>query len=196
MGQQFKQWTDNELAVQLRSDNEEVFSFIFHQFYKELCRYALQMIRIEESAEEVVQETFVKIWEKRKELHITTSFKAYLYTAVRNRSINYLKSKFAQTKQTDIDSVVHPHHSDVETTLEGKELQEILNQAISLLPEKCRIIFNLSRQTGLSYAEIAEQLNISIKTVENQMGIALKKLREYLHKYWEVLMVLCVCLWM
>jgi RNA polymerase sigma-70 factor, ECF subfamily len=117
-----------------------------------------------------------------------------LYFLIRAK-INYLKSKFAQTKQTDIDSV-HPHHSDVETTLEGKELQEILNQAITQLPEKCRIIFNLSRQMGLSYAEIAEQLNISIKTVENQMGIALKKLREYLHKYWEVLMVLCVCLWM
>ncbi len=140
-----------------------------------------------------VEGMFTQIWEKRQELFITASPKSYLYAAVKNASLNYLKSQFvrhpllSQEKENQAPLVTSP---DEQFTYQ--ELEIIIGQGIDSLPEKCRIIFILSRHAGLTYDEIATQLGISPKTVKAQMGIALYKLRLYVDRYWDKLLVILI----
>ncbi len=159
------------------------FKTIYEELYVDLCRFCLQYLRDEEIAKEIVQDQFVYLWEKRDEISIHTSIKSYLYKAVRNKSINYLKSKYAnidfeeETAVFNIADFNTPEHE-----IEKKELEHIINDAINNLPDKCFHIFSLSRYSPLSNKEIAEQLNITEKTVENQISIALKKIKSHLDK--------------
>lgn len=166
-------------------DNLHSFEDLFRQNYADLCRYALKLTRNEQVAEEVVQEVFISFWERRHSIAITHSVKSYLLSSVRNRSINYLKLQLPKdNRKEDIDD----HHiiltaSGGASGMEYDELYQQVQQAIDQLPEKCKAIFILSREEGLTYKEIAEQLSLSLKTVENQMGIALKKMRAALKPY-------------
>ena len=125
----------------------------------------------------------MNFWQKRKTLSILGKVKAYLLVAVKNRCLNYLKSKFARqefVEATDYNLEVVYREEAVD---EANELKAAIDQAIAALPEKCRHIFLLSRRAGMSYQEIAEELAISKKTVEVQMGIALKRLRAWVDNY-------------
>ena len=157
------------------------FKMLFDEHYVALYRYCMKFIRKPEIAEEIVQDVFVYIWDKRDEIKVQTSYKAYLYKAIKYRAIDYLKSKFAR-----IDFSASPENLDLHSfqdpasTLEGKELQQIIDKAVADLPEKCHAIFSLSRYSDYTNKQIAEELNISEKTVENQITIALKKLKHYI----------------
>ena len=169
----------------------ESYEVLFHKYYAELCRFALKYLRSEEVSEEIVQETFISLWEKRLELSIHSSVKSYLYTIVKNNALNYLNSQFArQDFQRDFFENSEMSINNTQESLVFDELQLIVQRAIDKLPKKCGTIYSMSRNTGLSYQEIANELGISVKTVEAQMGIALKKLREYLSIHWEVLSLL------
>lgn len=149
-----------------------------------LLAYGCTMLRDEDAAEELVQNMFMKIWEKRELLKPETSVKAYLYKCVHNEALNYIKHQSIKTKYQNyatysINSKSEPASSRVELS----ELELKLRQALNELPEQCRTIFQLSRYEELKYREIAEQLGLSIKTVENQMGKALKLLRIKLADY-------------
>jgi RNA polymerase sigma-70 factor (ECF subfamily) len=184
MVNQYKDCSETELLQLLAAGNKAVFEFIFLKFNADLYRFAFRYTKNKEVAEELVQDVFVYVWNKRAGLQISTSFKSYLFAAVKNRSLNYLKSQFARLHFEDIDTEsTHIYYNNTEEALAASELDKFIVQAVGRLPEKCRIIFNLSRQGGLSYKEIAEQLEISPKTVETQMGIALKKLRSSLQVY-------------
>lgn len=143
------------------------------------------------TAEEMVQETFLNIWEKRNTLQIHTSAYGYLAKAVRNRAINFLKSSYNRVHELgDLPESAQPLVHTTEDTLNAWELEQLLAQAIQQLPQNCRVIFNLSRQAGLTYEEIANELGVSKETVKSQMKIALKKLRDFLKDHWSQIPVL------
>jgi len=175
---------EQELVTQINKGSIKAFEIIFRTYYVELSRFAVKYVGSTEQAEEIVQELFLTIWENRQKLSISSSLKSYLYTSVKNRSLNYLKSAAVKYTQREEELSVHNHpvSLDVEEYIYHQETQEAIQQAIQALPEKCKMIFTLSRQAGLSYKEIAEHLHLSIKTIEAQMGIALKRIRGELSK--------------
>lgn len=139
----------------------------------------------EDDAREVVQKVFISLWEKRGEIDLSTSLKSYLFTSVHNRSLNVIRDrkKFSSEEVPELAG-----EWDVSAQIESMELEEKINEALESLPEKCRQIFELNRFDGLKYSEIATQLGLSIKTVENQISKALRILREKLMKYMTLLL--------
>jgi RNA polymerase sigma-70 factor (family 1) len=160
---------------------EEAFKALFHQEYSGLCRYAVSYLKDSYLAEDVVQETFIKIWEKKQEMIASADLRFYLVTAVRNNCINVLRKQKAQP----LTLTEHTHEPEPEiqlTAMQHKELADErarkISQALELLPPKCREVFLLVKMQGMSYKQVADLMDISQKTVENQMGKALKTLRE------------------
>lgn len=177
---------DEQLFKQLKADDSNAFEILFKRHYANLCRRVNTMLNDEEAAEDVVQQLFMKIWESRDTMVLPDSVAAYLFTAARNRALNYIKSR---ARKSDNEIPLNNHHDELdhrtEESMDAKELQKALYAAIDSLPEKRREVFVLSRFEGKSYKEIAEMLNISVKTVEAQMGKALSTLREFISKYQE-----------
>lgn len=173
-----------EEFYQITTINTHNFELIFRDLYPVLCRYCLQFVRKPEIAEEIVQEQFIYLWEKRKVIKITSSLKAYLYKSVKNKSLDYLKSKFANLDFNGENALLDfKENTDPVKEYEKKELENILEEALKILPEKCYTIFSMSRFGNLSNKEIAIQLKISVKTVENQITIALKKIKNFIEIY-------------
>jgi len=158
----------------------DTFEEMYKEHYKMLRRASENIIGDSDAAHDVVQEVFVKIWNRRGEIDGIINQKAYLYKSVVNSSITYLETQRANTSITDLKL---ESSGTAESDIMLKELQSRVQEALNALPPKCRAIFVLSRNEGLKNREIAEVLNLSIKTVENQMGIALKKLKEDLKPY-------------
>lgn len=159
------------------------FQGIFQQHYNALCNYAYTFLKDLSSSEDVVQEIFISIWEKRKDLISSKTIRYYLFTAVRNNCITlsnqYKKNRVVELDRLDGAAVqTLPGEDDVWETDFKKELKNAMNH----LPPKCREVFVLSRLSKQSYKEISETMDISVKTVENQMGKALKILRDYVKK--------------
>jgi len=183
--------SDNDLLRQIAGGNTNAFEMLFKQHYENLCRYACTFIRESDEAEDIVQKTFVTFWEKKEDIAVETSLKSYLYGAVRNAALNNIKHQ--QVRQKHAATMTVNDHVASESASDGvvsAELNEQINAAIDRLPQQCRRVFELSRFEGLKYAEIAEQLGISVKTVENQMGKALRRMRDELHEYLPVLIIL------
>lgn len=159
------------------SKNE--FEVIFREYYKDLLNYAYTFTGELYHAEEIVQEVFLSFWENRNKTQTIRSIKSYLLGAVKNKSLN-LKTRYLNKNNmfTDLESTNFSHESHIDNHY--IDLNSAIRQNIKLLPEQCRIIFLMSRFTSFTYAEIAEQLEISVKTVETQMSIALKRLRQAL----------------
>ena len=164
--------------------NKHSFEQLFREYFTPLMSFAKKILVDEDDAREVVQKVFINLWEKREEIDLSTSLKSYLFTSVHNRSLNVIRDrkKFSSEEVPELAG-----EWDVSAQIESMELEEKIRETIEALPEKCRQIFELSRFDGLKYSEIAEQLDISVKTVENQMSKALKILREKLLKYLTIL---------
>ncbi|MBX2946716.1 MAG: RNA polymerase sigma-70 factor [Cyclobacteriaceae bacterium] len=163
------------------SDDQLAFAQFFRLLYKPLMAACLPLIGSVELAEEIVSDVFCAIWKNRKTIQVHTSIKAYLFTSIRNRAFDYLR-KLKREKSTDLEhahGIASPEESQ-EDLMETRVLTERVESAINSLPPQCRTIFLLNREKGLKYREIAEQLSISIKTVETHMGRALKHLRTQL----------------
>ena len=149
----------------------------------------MQYLDSVEEAEEIVQEVFAKIWDKIGSLEIQISAKSYLYSAVRNSCFNYLKHQ--KVRQAHAAHELRTKSEGVESFhMETKELGNAIAAAVGKLPERCRMIFEKSKFEDKKYREIAEEMNISVKTVENQMGRALKILREELRQYMPLLVLM------
>lgn len=175
----------------IKEGNETTFEMIFRLHYQPLCRYAFTILQDRDEAEEIVQATFLNVWEKRESLHIESSLKSYLYRAVRNSCLNAIKhNKIKQRHAEESMAISERVHESVTHAVLSEELDQRIGEALKALPEQCRLIFQLSRFEELKYAEIAEQLSISIKTVENQMGKALRIMREQLKDYLPILIIL------
>lgn len=157
--------------------DDDAFEQLFKSHYKSLHIYVNTMLRDEEMAEEIVQNMFMRFWEKRNLLDINTSIKAYLYKCVHNDTLNYLKHQKVKARYQEHAVYTSSNSEPASHKVELSELESKLYEAMSDLPEQCRAIFQMSRFEELKYREIAEQMGLSIKTVENQMGKALRILR-------------------
>lgn len=188
-------YSDKEIEDALKSDKEEVFEYLFKTLFPPLVNYAIRFLNERELAKEVVQECFIAVWNRRESLKITTSITSYLYTATRNRCINYLKSKYHQREEAtkkEEDMMVSDAKADA--MLHESDLSMILQQSIAGLNEKTRIFFNLSRENELSYREISEKMSVSVKTVEFHISSALKQIREDLQRYWHLPVIMIIFL--
>jgi RNA polymerase sigma-70 factor (ECF subfamily) len=159
------------------------FETIFNTFYAPLCLFANNYLNDDEKAEEIVQDLFVNVWGKRAGLQIDSSLKQYLFRSVKNHCLNHIqhfkiREKYAEKMKNDFEHEVQYDDYFLEVGLAQK-----IEESIESLPEKRKQIFKLSRDEGLKYKEIAERLGLSVKTVEAQMGLALKQLREKLKDY-------------
>jgi len=172
------------ILEQIQHSNETAFEELFRTYYQGLCNYGNSLLKDMDEAEEVVQQVFCQFWEKREHLDIQISLKSYLYKMVHNACLNKIKhQKVKNVYEQHQLSQIQGQSLPASHLVTQNELEEKIKNAIDTLPEQCRIIFCLSRFEELKYAEIAEQLDISVKTVENQMGKALKILREKLSDY-------------
>lgn len=166
------------IGTLLAQRDETTFEQVFKTHFKRLHAYAFTILKDEAEAEEMVQQVFFKIWERNENLSLTGSVTAYLYRAVHNESLNYIKHQKVRS-----DHKLHIAYSmknEVEhpgKKILASEMEKKIHEALNELPEQCRTIFQMSRFDELKYREIADKLGISVKTVENQMGKALKLLR-------------------
>lgn len=167
------------------------FSELYLIYYPKLVRFAKEFVMSEEDAENITQDVFADLWEKRESMDHIENINAYLFRLVRNRCLDHLKhkvfeQKYAENVQASFEVELNLKMQsldrfDVLDIYEGNEMEKLVREAINCLPKKCRAIFLLSRMEGLKYREISERLGISVNTVECQMGIALKKLRVMLN---------------
>ena len=152
---------------------------MFKKYYNPLCNFASSIVNDHKIAQDVVQDVFTKLWDKRNEISISSNEKSYLFQAVKNRSIEVLRKR---KKDQKISVVDYNEHYETNSTLEEQSrnfmLKEFLYKSIRQLPPKCQEIFVLNKVNGLTYNEIAMDLDISVKTVENQIGKAYRKLRD------------------
>lgn len=176
--------TDRLMALALAEGRREVFEMLFREWYTPLCRFACTLLSDRDDAEEAVQQVFVTLWEKREDLAIENSIRAYLYRAVRNTCLNHLKHLRVRRNHAAYTQATGSLESDgIPAEMAYSQLEVRLASALDRLPAQCRLVFERSRFGGLKYAEIAAELSISVKTVENHMGKALRLLREELLAY-------------
>ncbi|WP_234734192.1 RNA polymerase sigma-70 factor [Tellurirhabdus bombi] len=184
------QIADQDIVAAIRQGDESLFEKVFRQYYSVLCQYANTFLKDWDDAEETVQAVFLTIWEKRENLDIQVSLKSYLYRAVHNRCLNRLRHVAVQAEYQQQAAYDGIQSAETPTqTLIADELSVRLQEAIQQLPTQCRLIFEMSRFEELKYQEIADRLGLSIKTVENQIGKALRILRTELADYLPLLIL-------
>ncbi|HEY4208763.1 MAG TPA: RNA polymerase sigma-70 factor [Puia sp.] len=173
-------YEESILIEGLRKGDMHAFERLFREYYELLCLFAHRYIDNMPVSEEIVADAYAAVWERRETLLISTSFRAYIYRAVRNRCLNHIKHQ--RIEQAYLDHVrQHYHLSDEGVgSAREEELSREVEEAIESLPERCRQIFKMSRYDDLRYVDIAKMLQLSPKTVERQMMIALEKLRRQL----------------
>ena len=174
---------EKALFPKITEGNIEAFENLFHAYYANLCYFATGFIQDDETAEEIVQDLFVKLWERRAQLSVDTSVKNYLYRAVKNQCLNHIKHNNIKTAHLQNIHLNYEAQIQPDELFLANELAKKIEESIQSLPEKRREIFRLSREEGLKYQEIAKKLHISLKTVEAQMGLAIKTLREKLKNH-------------
>jgi RNA polymerase sigma-70 factor (ECF subfamily) len=175
----------------IRSDvqaDEQVFEKLFADWYGPLYAYACSVLRDGSLAKEAVQAVFSRLWERREQLQVQTSLKAYLYGCVYHECVNWMRREkrrrdYRSGVLARLGSEAGKSPENASDRVEAVELERRFQRALDELPKQCRAIFQLSRFSGLKYREIADQLGISVKTVEAQMGKALKLLRQRLADY-------------
>lgn len=160
------------------------FEKVFKEHFNPLTYYAIKLVKDQDSAMDIVHNVFIKLWEMRESISLEKGLKSYLYTAVHNRCLNFIrdKAKFVKEDSSDLSFMAELSSEDY-PEIETTETESRINDAINKLPEKCRQVFTLNRFEEKKYSEIAHILKISIKTVEAQMSKALKILREELKDY-------------
>lgn len=183
--------SSENFASLLQSGDEGAFQAIFQEFYVPVCKTVQRFIRDKGIVEDLAQDIFVRLWERREQINITTSLGAYLHRMAVNEALTYIRrqKKFQTNDITETDFKANDHSTD--QVMAGNELKDNISAAISQLPPRCQTIFKMSRYEEMTYKQIGEALDISVKTVENQMGKALKILRGLLQNYLQW-MVLCI----
>jgi len=183
----------NEIR-KLISGDESVFERIFNLYYTALIFFAKEYVIVEDQAREIVQEAFIKLWEKRQSLSTDSNIKAYLYITTRNLCLNYLDhirvgQRFKRMKERDILTLELNSIALNDPTAEhliASELESQIEKLIEELPEQNRKVFKMHRYDDMKYSEIAQQLNISVKAVEAHISRALKHLRDHLREYFYI----------
>ena len=189
---------DRPNVLSVRGD----FDTIYINNFSRLFLFAKEYVLFDEDAENIVQDVFLMLWEKKEVLRVNISLTAYLFTLVKNKCIDFLRH--IMVAQTYTETIQNEYNAELNIKLyalesfnqsleSDEDIETLLQQAIDKLPERCRLIFIKSRIEGKKYKEIAEELNLSVNTVEGQISIALKKLREELKDYLPLLFFLFIC---
>lgn len=178
-----EQFPDIQLLERLSNNEEAALDQIFRQYYAYLCKSCIRVVKTHQRAEDLVQEVFLELWNRRSSLQIKTSLRAYLKRATINKALNLIRDERVKSVGEEPLQFKTAQQDTVQQRMEGEELQQRIKGAIDRLPERCRLVFILSRYEEMSYQQIADKMGISIKTVENQISKALKLLRESLKDY-------------
>lgn len=171
---------DRELLARIRQDSPNAFDDIFRVYYPSLVGLAESIVQQRAAAEDIAQDVLVALWRRRHALAIETSLRAYLFRATRNRALNRIRDERVRRDAAPRIAADAARPPPTDASAVQAEIEAALRAAVQTLPPRCREVFELSRVHGLAYAEIADVLGISIKTVENQMGKALRILRKHL----------------
>jgi RNA polymerase sigma-70 factor (ECF subfamily) len=176
------------IPVQL---TDQAFELLFRSHFRELCLLSVRYVKDMEVSREIVQDSFMSLWEKRAIIDPSRSAKAYVATTVRNKSLNYLRDnrKF-DSGLLGIEKLYPEEQSEISDPLVADEIRRKIRAATESLPEKCREVFVMNRNEQLKYHEIADKLGISVKTVETQMSKALQHMRDHLKEFLTVVLVL------
>lgn len=170
---------------------QDNFDKIYVSYFTRLHRFAKEYVMSDEDAENIVQDVFMMLWEKRRVLNVQISLTAYLFSLVKNKCIDYLRRKvIAEEYKQELNMKLSSLEEISRAFASDEDIEKFIQNAINKLPKRCREIFIMSRIEGKKYQEIADELNISVNTVENQMSIALKKLRVELKEYLPLLLFL------
>lgn len=163
----------------LQTKDKHALKYLFDTYFESLCRYMYIYLKNEEDAQEIALDIFMYLWENSERIEIRLSFKAYLFQAARNRCLNALRNKKTTIALDEISEYDHLP-TDISSTLEVDELNHLIEEAILSLPDKCQEVFVKSRKEFLTNQEIADSMEISVKTVEAQITKALKRIKEIL----------------
>lgn len=165
--------------------DERAFGELYKLYYDRLFRFAMHLVRREEWSEEIVSDLFFHLWQNRHGLTRIEDFDAYLFRAVKNGALNYLDREKRDLECDELSVTVEyiPDDDNPEQILLQEELNRVVQNAVESLPEKCRIIFKLAREDGFKYKQIAGILELSVRTVDAQMAIAVRKIKEAVRKY-------------
>ncbi|WP_066629936.1 RNA polymerase sigma-70 factor [Labilibacter marinus] len=180
--------TEQDLFHQIKCSDKQAFEVLFRLYYQPLKHYAYKFTQDTDIAQGIAQETFAQVWEKRHKLE-SSSPKAYLYKAVKNRALNHLRHQVVKAKYEK--EITNTQYEWEEEDFDHSDKISKVLLAVNQLPNQCKNIFLMSRMNGLKHTEIAEELNISIKTVKNQIGKALKTLRQEL-KGIDITAIICI----
>ena len=183
------------LVAELRKGNEKAFIKLYDLYKDKIYTYSLKLLKSQVNAEEMLQDVFMKVWQKRETLDASRSFKSYLYTIARNKCFDFLEkaSNDVKLRQT-IFYQSQKSFSAADVQLIESDFNKIKEEAYNSLPPRRREIFEMSREQGMTYDEIGEKLGISTNTVKSQMNKALESLRAFLREHRDVSFAI-VCLW-
>ncbi len=184
----------NELIEKVIAGDHTAFEILYKTYSQRLIHFSRRYVLDKQTAENIIQDVFLRIWKNKENLDPTKNVQSYLFTAVKNESLKQLRHLSVEKQQQENVSRLSMVELTPDETIDKNELREELNKAINDLPEKCHEIFTMSRFDQLKYSEIADILGISIKTVEAQMGRALKKLREQLAHLISIILFLMILL--
>ncbi len=176
--------SDEQLMLRISADDNIALELLFKKYYAQLVRFAREIVKSKDQAEDMVQKVFVKIWDKRASITVNSQVKSYLFVAVKNHCFNQLKlneRKYWMDEGMENDIRISTNENT--SAIDAKQLEQNIQLAIEALPPRCGLIFKMSRFEEKTYKEIAEILDLSVKTVENQMGKALMLMRTSLAPY-------------
>ncbi len=174
----------------LKQNNKLVFDYVFNYYYSSLCHFAVRFTNDKTAAEDIVQDFFVKLWLEHSQINVTSSLKAYLFTAIKNKCIDFQKHQKVETKYKNKINLSSPQSElSLEYLYAETELRTIIEKSMLKLTPRCREIFEMSRFKGLSNQQIADSLNLSKRTVELQITNALKTLRIELSEFLPLIVI-------
>jgi len=177
---------DEEALVKLAASDLAAYRYLFDQYFPDLCNFLHIYLHSKESSEEIALEIFEFIWEKRETIQIRATFKSFLFSSAKNKAIDhYRKEHRAIFSSLELNDHIIENPVDSQLFMEENELRGFIEMAINKLPDKSRQIYLMAREENLSHKEIALRLGITPKTVENHVGIALRKLRETLSPFYK-----------
>jgi len=180
--------SDNQIFEAIKRDDNGAYEIVFREYYRPMTAYAFRFLGNLADSESIVQDVFLRLWQKRKEIMITSSLQNYLFRSVKNHCINQIEHEKIKSGYQTLVIRNEADRSEYSEFFLEFGLMNKIEAAIASLPEKRQEIFRLAREDSLKYREIADRLNISIKTVETQMTLAMKQLRESLKEYKNLVM--------
>lgn len=180
--------SDSQILEAIKRDDNGAYEMVFREYYRPMTAYAFRFLNDLSDSESIVQDVFLRLWQKRMEIMIASSLQNYLFRSVKNQCINHIEHEKIKTGYQVMVIKNETDRSEYSEFFLEFGLKRKIETAIAALPEKRQEIFRLAREDGLKYREIADRLEISVKTVETQMTLALKQLRESLKEYKNLVM--------